>query len=505
MAKRSISGDEIALIKAMLARGMKSKDIQFLFNRPDRAVNSGRISGIRDGKYGPSAKIKPATDDAVDAFIQAHSSPTDIGAVAVPAASDVSRADPLDHGTIKSLFSEKTAGSWAFSAGETDTHECKSSFGLKHPQAWLRAIAALSNNSGGYVFFGVNDSLEVIGMKSDEFDKVDPATLSKRVRSVFDPTPKFRTTVIELGGHRVGVIYVERHQSRPTIAVKQDGDKISEGDIFYRYPGQSARIKYSDLRAMLDARDKESRAQILPMVEKLLTLGPRRSLVADLQDGTIGDGQSAIEIDAALVDKLSFIKEGHFVETDGDPTLRLIGDVQPVGGTILTKTEFGLLTREGVRNAFLDQATPANPEEYIRFAVEVGSGKEWFPMHYFAHLAGMQKDELIAFISNTAGSDDRKMLCINRAKTNAAFKIAVGKPKSILDELVAGKLPTVSSAQDASQVGQAVCALPNDFEVQKMPMLALLKECLPLLEGKSSVSFVRRAICRADELLFSGL
>lgn len=216
----------------MLARGMKNKDIQFLFNRPDRAVNSGRISGIRDGKYGPSAKIKPAPDDAVDTFIKAHSSPTDIGAVAVPAANAASPADPLDHGTIKSLFSKKAAGSWALSAGETDTHECKSSFGLKHPQAWLRAIAALSNNCGGYVFFGVNDSLEVIGMKSDEFDKVDPATLSRRVRSVFDPTPRFKTTVIELDGHRVGVIHVERHQSRPVIAVKRMGPRLAKATFF---------------------------------------------------------------------------------------------------------------------------------------------------------------------------------------------------------------------------------------------------------------------------------
>ena len=47
MAKSSISDQEISLIKAMLARGMKNKDIQFFFNRPDRAVNSGRISTIR--------------------------------------------------------------------------------------------------------------------------------------------------------------------------------------------------------------------------------------------------------------------------------------------------------------------------------------------------------------------------------------------------------------------------------------------------------------------------
>lgn len=46
MAKRNINDDEIALIKAMIQRGMKNKDIQFFFNRPDRAVNSGRITDI---------------------------------------------------------------------------------------------------------------------------------------------------------------------------------------------------------------------------------------------------------------------------------------------------------------------------------------------------------------------------------------------------------------------------------------------------------------------------
>ena len=44
MPKRSITDEEIGLIKAMLARGMKNKEIQFYFNRQDRAVNSGRIT-----------------------------------------------------------------------------------------------------------------------------------------------------------------------------------------------------------------------------------------------------------------------------------------------------------------------------------------------------------------------------------------------------------------------------------------------------------------------------
>ena len=52
MAKRSVTDTEIGLIKAMLARGMKNRDIQFYFNRQDRPVNSGRITQIRGGTYG---------------------------------------------------------------------------------------------------------------------------------------------------------------------------------------------------------------------------------------------------------------------------------------------------------------------------------------------------------------------------------------------------------------------------------------------------------------------
>lgn len=51
---RSITDEEIGLIKALLARGERNVDIQFHFNRPDRPVNSGRISQIGNGTYGPN-------------------------------------------------------------------------------------------------------------------------------------------------------------------------------------------------------------------------------------------------------------------------------------------------------------------------------------------------------------------------------------------------------------------------------------------------------------------
>lgn len=512
MAKRTITDEEIALIKAMDARGMKNKDIQFFFNRPDRAVNSGRITGIRDGSYGPSMDIEPASDEELDAFLTSHCATPEVSAVAVPGVPEQAVADPIAESTIKKLFSRGRDKVWRLDAGETDAHECKTSFGMKHAQAWLRAIAALANNSGGYIFFGVNDkgvkgpndedlSHAVIGMSSEEFQKVDPAAVAKRVKAVFDPTPRFRTTTVTIGGKAVGVIHVEQHESRPVIATKQEGDKISEGDIFFRYPGQSTRIKYSDLRAMLDARDRDARAQILPMVERLLQLGPERTMIADLAEGTLEDGKRAIQIDEALIEKLNFIKEGEFSERAGAPTLRLVGEVQPVGASVTVKTKLGLLSREHLLNAFLNQVPPDDPLLHIRFAVEHAQG-EWLPIHYFAKLAGLTREQLIEFIKSTNGTEYQKNLYSQRAQPNAAYHKAQGKPKTLLAEIIAGNLPTVTNAQEASHAGQALQALPDGFAVDLPPTLALLKACLPLVK-RTALSFVRRGMCRIDELVFA--
>jgi hypothetical protein len=75
---RSITDREIALIKAMLARGSKNKDIQFFFNRPDRPVNTGRISTIRSGSYSNSGQIIAASEDELEAFLRSFNESTKV-------------------------------------------------------------------------------------------------------------------------------------------------------------------------------------------------------------------------------------------------------------------------------------------------------------------------------------------------------------------------------------------------------------------------------------------
>jgi Putative DNA-binding domain len=513
MPKRTITDNEISLIKAMLARKMKNKDIQFFFNRPDRPVNSGRITGIASGSYSDCANIPTAPEAVLDAFIASHQTPG-VAAILLPSQTELIEKlepqHPAHPDVIAELFTQDAGGTWRFKIGETDQHECKANFGFKHSGAWLKAIAALANNRGGYVLFGIQDKNEidaaksyvVAGLNSDEFCKADPAEFTRRIKSVLDPTPRVYIVSTQIGGFHIGVMYVEQHPSRPVIATKPEGNQLKEGDIFYRYPGQSSRIKYSDLRALLDERDAQARRDVLPLVERLLALGPRRALVADLDAGVLDDGKRPIVIDPALIDQINFIREGEFDDIAGAPTLKLVGSVTATGGS-----GRGAITDENVLANFLDQETLVAPAEYIRFAV-AGSNRNWLPIFYFAGRAGLSRDELLALVEGTVTSKTKhKAELLQRAAGQRSAKAThPGTPAKLLKALLAGERVEAEDPKSASNISLAIQGLPDAHGLDAQLLLALLRKSRDVIvEAKQFdvLSNVYRAASRIDELIYT--
>ncbi|MGE5478271.1 MAG: helix-turn-helix domain-containing protein [Bacteroidales bacterium] len=518
MGKRSITDEEIALIKAMLVRKMKNKDIQFFFNRPDRSVNSGRITGIAAGAYSNSAEIPAASDATLDAFIQNFQTSGISASISVPASSApvTKPTSPIAIENVLALFAQGADGIWRLTVGESDQHECKTNFGFKFPGAWLKAIAALANNRGGYVFFGVRDkdseqkdgvdmSYAVTGLTTDEFAKADLEDISKRLKSAFDPTPRIQVTSIGIGGKKIGVIYVDQHGSRPVIALKNEGDQIKEGDIFFRYPGQSSRIKYGDLRALLDERDAQARLDIIPLVEKLLSIGPKRAMIADLDAGVLSDGKRPILIDEGLIERIKFIREGSFSEAEGAPALRLVGDVHAVDATTVLKK--GFATKEDLIRDFVKQEAPYDPCEYIRCAVE-GTQSDWLPIHFFARKASLDALGLASFIEATAASRARKNVFSKRARgEKTAYKKCGGTPLLVQHKIERGTIPAIKSAKDAANIGLAICGLLAKPFDAPAPLLSILEKGMEMAADDaqgSKMSILRRAICRVDELYFFG-
>ena len=505
---RTITDKEIALIKGMLVRRIKNADIQFFFNRPGRHVNSGRITNIADGTYSNSAQIAAASDDELNAFLADRSPTTDLPAVVIGAVAGSTESS--SETVLRAMFEKDAAGDWRLSAGETDSAECKESFRLRNAAPWLRAVAALANNRGGYVFFGIADKdpsgkCKVVGLTGTEFHDADPGEIAARLQSAFQPTPRTRKTLIDIDGRTIGVLHVERHESRPIIAMKNDGGggEIKEGDIFYRYAGASRRILYGDLRAMLDERDLKTREAILPMIQRLLELGPDRAMVADLAAGKLTDGKTSIELSEEFVERLEVIKEGEFVDGAGAPALRLIGDIKAASPVTVKR---GIITRDDMRRAFLTDNLDAEAVDYLRVTVEM-SGSDWLPIRYFANEAGMSREQMLAFIDGSPGPPKQRALCRQRLSSpDQAYSDAKGPALAMRKKLVAGQAVLPDSLKTARAAAQAIQGLERPLSLDPAPLKSLLAECLALAtagDDQFTKSAVRRAIARLDELTSS--
>jgi hypothetical protein len=492
-----ITDNEIALIKAMMMRGMKIADMQFYFNRQERPVNTGRFADIRAGRYGRSAEIAAAAEEELQKFLDDHAA----GRIQI----ESGKPEPLAPATLKTLFEKIGKGTWRLIGNETDRVECKETFHLRGN--WLRALAALANNQGGYILFGVRDNdveagqLVVVGMRDDILFTTDPLVLTRRIRSTFDPTPAFQIGKVKFGKKVVGVIHVDQHPARPVVATKQDGD-VAEGDIYYRYPGQSLKIKYSDLRTLLDERDARVRAELQPMLNRLVQLGPGRAMVADLAANELTDGRRTIRIDKELADKLAFIKEGHFVEKAGTPALRLVGDVRVGAGEPAIKK--GIVNRGEMLSDFIDDTSRADPIDYLRFAIEMSNG-EWLPVRHFARLAGMDDAQLIAFIDESGGHHANKKTFKDRVTdADSAFQQAAGSPATWLAKIIAGDEVHPSNAKEAGQIGRALQGIGEELPAPIERLRAIAGECLDAIAGAAAAatgSYIRRGIARLDELI----
>ncbi len=147
------------------------------------------------------------------------------------------------------------------------------------------------------------------------------------------------TFLLQLNGHetyiwnkkRFGIIYVCESNNKPVVAIKGGGgQEIKSGEIYFRYAGRTERIRYAEIKHIIDEKILNERRAWQNLFRRIAKIGPENAAILDTLGGKIESGDRAILIDDELVPTLKFIREGEFDEKKGAITLKLIGDVQPV-------------------------------------------------------------------------------------------------------------------------------------------------------------------------------
>ncbi len=214
---------------------------------------------------------------------------------------------------------------------ESTVLEFKENFSFANLADYAKVMASFANKDGGYIVFGLEDNpRKIVGIDRNTFDTIDQAKLTEGLNDIFQPAMEWDIAVHDWNGFSFGIIYVFKTVQKPIIARKNYGSEIKEGEIYYRYRARSEKIKYSELRHLLDEQKELTNEAWRKVIEKASSIDPRNVAMLDTITGELtGDGGTVV-IDESLISKLKFIRDGDFNQKDGAPTLKLIGDLQAV-------------------------------------------------------------------------------------------------------------------------------------------------------------------------------
>lgn len=198
---------------------------------------------------------------------------------------------------------------------------------------YIKTLVGMANNRGGDIVFGVKNSPHIpLGMRNTKFAELDPKDLDTQIRQFFSQEIAWSMNTVTYDGKQFGVISVKEADSKPVICIRSKGDILRECAIYYRYRGETKEIGYAELKKIIDAEKEKERLLWMSHFKKIAEIGPANVEMLDLYKGEMTVSDRKVLIDKELIDKIKFVKEGHFVDKgeDGAPALKLVGDVEGV-------------------------------------------------------------------------------------------------------------------------------------------------------------------------------
>lgn len=493
---------EIALMKAMLCRGtFTNEQIAAHFNHPSRPVNQGRVSDAKTGKRW--ADIEPANDDELDRFLATWHDHSPTLAVATAA------LGPLHPSKLHALFPLDPIKPGYLAVEESSEVEFKLAFNWKARSKYAKSVAALANNVGGYLLFGIeNATSKVVGIDEPFWDNLDPRNLSQVFGKLLAPSPDVTKAKLQLSGKAVGVLYVKEASLKPVVSTVSDADLVN-GQIYFRYPGESCLGRAPEILAIFRERDRRIEERMTSIVQRIQQVGAAQAAIIDLNTGRV-DGQIGhFLLPAELLSQVRVVQEGRLVDAEGAPALHIIGDLQVVGNSgSMVSVRKGDLSDEDVIEDFLRQQVVQNPEDYLRYLSH--SDALWLPAYYYARLAKLS-DPGAADLIAAGHKNNKKMVGrqIDRIRGHTLPKLAANLNQNafadIRTKLATGNKITLDGDIAVQSFLKAAASLESgdvDFRSLMETLLQIFEEHYRSLSSYQMQLF-RYATVRADLLFFS--
>jgi len=430
---------------------------------------------------------------------------------------------PFSQEKLNEIFKTQTKNPDRVHSRECSWLEFKESFGWNSLPRYMKTCVAYANTKGGYIVFGIgNNPHKLRGLKEKNlqaFENLDPEKISNYFNEHFAPEVHWDVQQYELGGNVYGLLYTHEADDKPVVCRKDAGKDLKEGDIYYRYRGRTERIKYPELRAILESKRETEQRLWMQHLAKIARIGVRETGIFDLKSGLVTGTGGTFLIDESLLSQLSFIKEGEFSEVKGKPALKLIGSVKPIGSIPLGGSRRQIVKIKGIRVGdivldFLNQVTVPEPQEYITQICFENTA--FLPVYYYINAAGLDQGSTIGMLNAVVARSASKAKLIERISNGSTQRLALPSGSSLsarmkqkfAEQLLENSVDQTISGKDLEYCLQALRILsPEEIQMHADYLRELLRTWFNQHYSSAQGSLadnLRRAICWIDEALYFG-
>ncbi|MCD4786315.1 MAG: ATP-binding protein [Candidatus Eremiobacteraeota bacterium] len=429
--------------------------------------------------------------------------------------------NPFTQEKLNSIFKVSPTCPDRVNSRESSWLEFKESFGWKSLPKYLKTSAAYANVNGGYIVFGIKNKPHVmLGLSENglqSFRNIDPEKMTQNFNEYFDPEINWKIDEYELNNKIFGILYIYESKNKPVICRKDSSNVLKQGEIHYRYRGRTQKIKYSELREILETKRKNEQKLWLKHLSQIARIGVRNAGVFDFHTGMVNGTGGSFLIDETLLSQIAFLKEGQFNEK-GAPALRLIGNVEAIGSNIPMGIGVKkIIKTKGIRIGdiivtFLNQDIPDDPEEYIKQICFESTG--FLPVYYYMNLANLDSEKTINILEQVISRRQSGKKLVERLRkkstqhmnmTNSQNEIA-DKKRELASQLINKKVDENLSEKNLIYCLQALRTLsPEQIASNSEDIRDLLKMWFNKYYASASgylAGNLRRAICWVDEALY---
>jgi hypothetical protein len=420
--------------------------------------------------------------------------------------------DPFSDKNLGLIFKFDSAKPDRVLSRESTSLEFKEAFNWSNNSKYAKTMAGFANNSGGYIVFGVaNRPRRAVGMRNARFDDIDPADIAEFLNSVLSPEIQWDQHAHAIGESRFGLLYVWESDDKPVVAIRNAGSELREAEIYYRYRGRTDKMKYPELKRLLEEKRAREEALWLQHITQIAEMGVQDAAILDLRSGRAAARGGTILIDESLVPQLEAMASGS-PATAGRAQLLIQGRAIPRGFIRPTKAVPTpmVIASEDIIRAFLEQQHVFAPEQYIRQICFEPSG--YLPVYYYSHLAELSLSEVRDLVRGTksrrrakgkllerlSGADDHSCAAPTDSSDHSKAK------RRWLADIKRERVNLEVPAAELRRFLRAICTLDTDEIDTNYLFPVLLNLFEEHYEDKTGyiAQNLRTALCHLDRVLF---